>query len=147
MATMAQGVETLNATAVRDAANRARQISAMLSDDAQKRVTDAIDIAREAARKMVKAAKAGEQAAREIDRAAIDRIRDARLSFLDVEETAAPAVEDLPEVARALDLEAMPVALQISEVQAPAFEVPEARIPGTFDSEMARRMDRADLEV
>jgi hypothetical protein len=120
---MAAGVESLDASKVRDAANRARQISAMLSDDAQQKVAAVIDLAREAARKMVKAAKAGEQAAKEIDRAAIEKISAARLSFLDVEESAPAA--DLPEIPRALDLDVAPVGLTIAETSAPvpAFEV------------------------
>lgn len=102
LATMTEGIRSLDVSAVRDAADRARDIGRMLSPDAQTRIQGAIEAARGAARKIVKA---GEQAAEEIDQRTIQRIAEARTAFLDLEpaaEIAAPAAE-----ARALDFEPM----------------------------------------
>lgn len=103
---MKDGVANLNATGVRDAAKRAQEIAAMLTDDNRLRVQEAVDAARVAARAITKAAKAGEVAAAEIDASAIATLNSARLAFLDVEEAkevAAPVV-----TGRALDLEVQP---------------------------------------
>lgn len=100
MAKMAEGLGNLDVKAVRDAANRARSLGSMLSDDAKDRVKGAIDIARKAARDIVTA---GETGAAEIDRAAIARISEARAAFLDLDE-AAP-VGEVMHTAAALDLE------------------------------------------
>jgi hypothetical protein len=99
LATMVDGIRNLDVTTVRDAADRARDIGRMLTPEAQARIGTAIDVARAAARKI---AKAGEQAAQEIDQRTIRRITEARVAFLDLDpvaEVAAPAEE-----ARALDL-------------------------------------------
>jgi len=101
MAEMAQGVATLDPTAIREAANKARQLGSMLSPDAEARVREAIDFARDSARKIVKA---GEEAAQEVDTLAIRRITELRTSFLDLEETEAPVAAPVPVAARALDL-------------------------------------------
>jgi ElaB/YqjD/DUF883 family membrane-anchored ribosome-binding protein len=105
---MEEGVRNFDPEAIREAANKARSIGQMLSPAAQKRVSEAIDAARAAARKIVKA---GETAAIEVDRQAIEKISTGRLTFLDLDETCAAApVEDA--AAPALDLEptaAMPL--------------------------------------
>jgi len=97
---MRNGVAQLDVDSIRDAANRARQLGSMLSPEAEARVRIAIDTAREAARKIVKA---GEQAAQEIDTSAIRKISEMRTTFLDLEEretrTQAPAA-----TGRAVDL-------------------------------------------
>lgn len=96
---MEDGVRNLDAKAVRDAASRARSLGAMLSPNAQARVRTAIDAARAAATKIVKA---GEQSAQEIDLQAVRTITEARTAFLDLDpevELKAPTFE-----ARALDL-------------------------------------------
>jgi hypothetical protein len=103
LTTMTEGISDLDVTAVRDAADRARDIGRMLSPDAQARIGTAIEAARSAARQIVKA---GEQAAEEIDQRTIRRITEARTAFLDLDpavEVAAPAAE-----ARALDFEPGP---------------------------------------
>jgi hypothetical protein len=96
---MEDGLKRLDVDAVRDAANRARNIGAMLSPDAAARINSAIQVARDAARRMVRA---GEQAASELDRATIARIEEARTAFLDLDdagEITAPEAEG-----RAIDL-------------------------------------------
>src|SRR5215831_16187739 len=92
LANMADGIRNLDVKAVRDTANRARDIGRMLTPDAQARIQTAIDAARSTARQIVKA---GEQAAQEIDQRTIRRITEARTAFLDLEpvaEVAVPAV-------------------------------------------------------
>ena len=97
---MRDGLEKLDVKAVRDAASRAKNVSQMLSYDAQSRVASAIELARKSARDIVAA---GEAASVEIDRATIQRLTEARTSFLDFDEQraiAAPVV-----TARSVDLE------------------------------------------
>lgn len=81
LADMESGLAKLDVKAVRDAANKAKSIGAMLNPDAAARIQVAIDAARSAARQMVKA---GEGAAQEIDRRAIRACTEARTMFLDL---------------------------------------------------------------
>jgi hypothetical protein len=100
MDTMANGLATLDVTKVRDAANKARSVAKMLEPNAGERVAKAIAVARGAAREIVKAGEAG---AVEIDQVAIQRIVEARTSFLDLDEV---GEVQAPEAAgRVLDLE------------------------------------------
>jgi hypothetical protein len=100
MEAMDQGLRKLDVAAVRDAANRARELSAMLTPEAAGRAQAAIDAARSAARRIVKA---GEEAAIEIDAATLRVIREGRAAFLDLEE-AAP-IADSVVTGRAVDLD------------------------------------------
>jgi hypothetical protein len=96
---MQQGIKNLDVKAIREAADTARGLGSMLTPEAATRVRSAIEAARGAARKIVKA---GEQAAQEIDRRSIRAITEARTAFLDLDdaaEIAAPSVRG-----RALDL-------------------------------------------
>lgn len=101
MRDMEQGIAKLDVEAVRAAANKARGVASMLSPAMQTRVKDAIDSARKVAREIVKA---GEQAAVEIDKNALEKIKDARTAFLDIDmadaEIAVPQHD-----ARAVDFE------------------------------------------
>lgn len=102
MDAMASGLKSLDVGAVRDAANRARSLSAMLSPEAAKRAKVAIDTARSAARQIVKA---GETAAIEIDETVLRNIRTARAAFLDIPDEIVSDI-DTPNVSgRAIDLE------------------------------------------
>lgn len=98
--TMASGVNNLDVKVIRDAAAKAKSLGSMLSPDAEARIQIAIDTARTAARKMVKA---GEQAAQEIDRAAVRKIAEQRTAFLDLDE--GKAIAKPTSEARALDLD------------------------------------------
>ncbi|MGH7177999.1 MAG: hypothetical protein ACREJC_11510 [Tepidisphaeraceae bacterium] len=114
---MARGLSNLDPATIREAANKARALGSMLSPAAESRVKEAIEAARSAARKIVKA---GETAAVEVDTLAIRRIATQRTAFLDLDEAAeieAPAAQG-----RALDFEA-PVEIKASPVQQPAFEL------------------------
>lgn len=89
---MENGLKNLDSKVVREAANKAKDLGQMLSPEAAKRIEDAIDAARFAARKIVKA---GEQGAVEIDSFAIRTITESRMAFLDLDEAkevAAPSV-------------------------------------------------------
>jgi hypothetical protein len=100
MQTMQEGIEGLDVKVVRDAASKLKEVGAMLPPVAEATVRIAIDTARETARRIVKA---GEQAAQEVDRAAIRKIAEQRTAFLDLDgeqgEVAVPQGD-----ARALDL-------------------------------------------
>jgi hypothetical protein len=99
--TMERGVANLDVKAIRDAAQRAKSLGSMLTPETEARVRLAVDAARSAARKIVKA---GEAAAQEVDRVAIRKIMEARTAFLDLGE--ARDVEAPTTQARAIDLEA-----------------------------------------
>ncbi len=118
MATMESGLRNLDVKTVREAANKARAVGAMLAPDAESRVKEAVALAREAAIKIRKAGeqaavalareaaikirKAGEQAAVAIDTETVARIATARVSFLDLGE--AQEVESPVTAGRSLDL-------------------------------------------
>jgi hypothetical protein len=91
---MAQGMAGLDVDRVREAADKARAVSGMLTPDAQDRIAVAIQTARSVARQIVKA---GENAAIEIDVAAIRKVQQARTAFIDIDtpavDTATPALE------------------------------------------------------
>jgi hypothetical protein len=117
---MADGIGRLDVKAVRDAASRAKSVGEMLTAEMQARVQIAVDAAREAAKKIVKA---GDQAAIEIDKSAMRKIRDMRTAFLDLDaagEIQAPAAQG-----RGLDLAPAEEVAQTA-AQAPAFDLGEA---------------------
>lgn len=97
---MNAGIDKLDPSAIRQAAARARQMSAMLADDQGAKVNAAIEAARTAAREIVKRVeKGGEMAAvvlSELDRGAI---QSARMALLDFDTApAAPDSAPLPAV-------------------------------------------------
>lgn len=100
LADMESGIKNLDASAVREAASKARNLSTMLVPASAERMQAAIDAARSAARKITKA---GEQAIAEIDATVLTTIAGARTAFLDLDGTdsaiAAPEAET-----RVLDL-------------------------------------------
>ena len=100
---MTEGLKKLDVKAVREAANRARGVATMLSDEAANKVSDAIAKARAAARKLVKA---GDLAAVELDHAVLQSLAEARTAFLDVD-ASKPAEIAAPEIAaeRALEFD------------------------------------------
>lgn len=99
METMTAGVKNLDVKVIRDAANRAKNLGSMLQPEAETRIRMAIEAAREAAKKIVKA---GDEAAVEVDLQAVRVIEESRTMFLDLseaEEVEAPTAE-----ARTVDL-------------------------------------------
>lgn len=99
LASMEEGLQNLDVKVVREAASRANNIGSMLTPAARERIKVAVDTARAAARKIVKA---GEAAALDIDEASIRKITEARGAFLDLD----PGTElgEATVEARALDL-------------------------------------------
>lgn len=98
--TMESGLVRLDTDTVRTAATKAKALGAMLSEEAGERLQEAIAVARQACRAIVRA---GEQGAAEVDRAVLDRMARARTEFLDLGdevEVAAPAT-----VGRGIDME------------------------------------------
>lgn len=81
LATMEEGLKNLDPKSVREAANKAKQLGSMLSNDAEAKVRIAIDAARSSAKEIVKA---GEQASLAIDNRAIKKIAEQRTAFLDL---------------------------------------------------------------
>lgn len=85
---MERGIAAANPEAIREAARKAKNLGAMLTDDAAAKVTGAIEQAREAARAIVKRIqKDGESAAAVVAECKLDEIRTARFAFLDLDET------------------------------------------------------------
>lgn len=80
---MERGIQKVDVQAIRDAADKAKSLGAMLAPDAASRVQEAIDVARAEAKRLVKA---GETAATEIDQAALRKINESRIAFLDFDE-------------------------------------------------------------
>lgn len=118
LADMESGLKKLNVKAVREAANKAKSIGRMLSPEAAARIQTAVDIAREQARKIVKA---GEAAEKEIDKAVLKKIRQQRTAFLDLDgakDVAAPSA-----VGRAVDLAPEPEPIAAKAPSAPAIEL------------------------
>lgn len=115
---MARGVQAMDVEAIRDAASRAKQLGAMVTEDNSVRLQKAIDAARSAARQIVKA---GETAAAEIDQRAIRAIMESRTAFLDFSE--AQEIQDPTVTGRALDMEPTPVETAPALVAAPQFEL------------------------
>jgi hypothetical protein len=85
MDAMASGLAAMDVKVVREAAIKAKSVSAMLDANASERVQKAISVARAAACAVVKAGEAGVV---EIDEVAIQRLVEARTSFLDVDDAA-----------------------------------------------------------
>lgn len=118
---MESGLKRLDVEAIREAANKAKALSSMLSAEANERVEFAIKTARIMARRIVKA---GETAAVEIDETVLRTIRYARVAFLDLDdakETQEPAI-----AGRAVDFEmddAPPVQTAVPAVARPTFEL------------------------
>lgn len=98
---MSIGVKELDTKRVRDAANRARAVGSMLTPEAAEKVKVAIEAARGAARKIVKA---GEEAAKQIDKEAIRQISAARTAFLDLDAGELLPVDPPKAGGRAVDL-------------------------------------------
>jgi hypothetical protein len=96
LSAMEEGLQRLDVEKVREAANRAKQLTQMLSPEASANAQQAIRVARSAARRIVKA---GEAAAIEIDAATLNAIRQSRAAFIDLSdepvEIEAPVVEGL----------------------------------------------------
>ena len=83
MEQMERGISKVDVKMIRDAADRAKELSQMLSPDAQSRVQNVVEMVRAEAIKIVKA---GEEAAAAVDQAMLTQLNSARLAFLDIDE-------------------------------------------------------------
>ena len=100
---MRAGIATANPEAIRDAADKARNLGGMLSADVAGQVSAAIVEARTAAREIVRRVqKNGEQVATVIEQCSLARIESARFAFLDLDE--AKPVDSEDPAARILDI-------------------------------------------
>lgn len=81
MESMQDGVKNLDVAKVRAAANKAKGLGQMLSADASEKIKAAIEVARQAARKI---AKTGEGVSQEIDLETVRKIEQSRVAFLDL---------------------------------------------------------------
>lgn len=79
---MNAGLGNMDVKRIREAASRAKELGQMLSPDAEAKITIAVETARKVATTI---AKAGEQAAGEVDRGAIRKIMEMRAAFLDLD--------------------------------------------------------------
>lgn len=100
MEAMEAGLRNLDVQVVRDAANKAKDLAAMLTPEAVGKAQAAIDAARAAARRIVKA---GEAAAIELDAATMRAIQAGRAAFVDLDEVAPMQTPEV--VGRAVDLD------------------------------------------
>lgn len=96
---MEEGLQRLDVKAVREAYGKAKKLGQMLSPNAAARVQLAIDAARDVTKRMVAA---GEEAALELDNATLQRIRESRTAFLDMDDGTEVSAPDA--VGRGLDL-------------------------------------------
>lgn len=139
MTAIDSGIQAADPKAIRDAANKARSLGAMLSGEAAEKAQAAIKQAREAAREIVKRiVKSGENAATVINEIKTDAIGKARFAFLDFEEGSHEAAPVAP---RALDLD-------YGEPDAPGLPFPELEIdPGDVSLDDIPQASVPQLEV
>lgn len=100
---MERGIKGADVETIRKAANAAKSLGAMLTDDASAKLTDAISQARAAAREIVKRVeKSGEEMAKVVSEVKLDALSTARFAFLDLD--GSKPVESAPVAAASLDL-------------------------------------------
>jgi hypothetical protein len=128
---MQKGVANLDPAAIREAANKARDIALMLSPATQERVGAAIELARKEARRLVKA---GEVAGVAVDQSVVAALAHSRTAFLEIDtvqgDVAAPVQQ-----AASLELSAPDSAFtpeQLAEMDATAADFAASR-----DAQMA----------
>lgn len=103
ISTMEQSLKALDAEGVREAAGRAKKLSAMLNNASQVQATIAIDAARALATKIVAA---GDTGSVTIDTATLTALAESRTAFLDLSAAnEAPAQIEVVTSSRALDYE------------------------------------------
>jgi vacuolar-type H+-ATPase subunit H len=96
---MKAGIETFDAESIREAADRARELSAMLDDSQKTKIDGAIAQARKAAREITKRiTKNGEDKATVLLDIQRGQIESARIAFLDMSEALAAPAEALPAI-------------------------------------------------
>lgn len=109
LAGIKDGLGNFDVKKIRDNANKAKELAAMLSDGARASVQRSIDAARKAAREIAAAQKSGETAGLTVDQQTIRLITEERTAFLDLE---GDDVTEAPEVVTAAGLDFEPVTVQ-----------------------------------
>ena len=132
---MESGIRKLDAKEIRDAANKTRSLSAMLTPVAARSATAAIESARAFARQIVKA---GESAAIEVDQAAIRQIQESRTAFLDLDTDDRAVEAPIQQVARAVDF--VP---EVAEQPAPMPQAPARQVTWFDDDDDANQTEAA----
>lgn len=130
---MDAGVKEFDAEKIREAADEARRLSSMLTDDKKAKVNAAVEQARKAARTIVKRIdKDGEDKATVLLDIQRGQIESARIAFIDMEETLAAEVMPVVNAQRFADLD-----LDTS-AESPAQErkAPERKLDLAGDSEL-----------
>ncbi len=123
---MERGVRTADPEAIRDAANKARAVSGMLSADAQTAVSKAIAEVRTIARDIVRRVeKSGETAASIVNGLKLEALDAARFAVLDMPAGDADAEPSESTQAAAPALDLMP----LDDTPAPASSAPAAVVP------------------
>lgn len=100
LAAMEDGIVRFDVKAIREAAGRAKKLGAMLTPEAQAKINETLTAVRSVATKINAA---GEEAAQEVDDTVLAKLREARTSFLDLDD-AAEIVEPAAE-GRGVDLD------------------------------------------
>jgi hypothetical protein len=127
MESIQAGIAAADPERIREAANKARAIGGMLSEDTGKQVSEAIAQARKVARELVKRVQgAGEQAAVVVAQCNVQAIERARFAFLDLEGQA-PA-QAMPMPARGLDLAPPPAFAPPRRAAAPQAELEQLQL-------------------
>jgi hypothetical protein len=116
---MQEGIETVDAKGIREAANRAQALGKMLTPEAATKVQGVVETARAVAKRIVKA---GEQAGVMVDREAIKSLEEARTLFVGDDE----AMDDKVQVAAEEDARA--IDLEVTDIPVPVLVAPESVI-------------------
>ena len=126
---MERGVRNTDVKTIRDAADAARAMATMLSPEASARAVAAVEAARSAARAIVRA---GESAAVEVDKVALETIRTSRMAFLDTDSPIEPVQAPVTQ-GRAIDL----------DMDAATVSTPRTPAPALFDMDIPERFAEA----
>jgi len=133
LAAMEKGVKAADPKAIREAADRARAVSGMLSDDAKAKVGKAIAEVRSIARDIVRRVeKDSESAASVVENCKLEALAAARFAVLDMEDEPSEAAQiALPMLA--IDLESADE-VKVADVVLPAIDFDPAATGVTFES-------------
>ena len=103
---MESAIRAADPEAIRENANKAKALSGMLSDDAQRKVTAAVAEVRQIARDIVKTAgQSASVAAQVVANIKLEALQSARFAVLDLVGDDEPEAESLPVAGRAVDFE------------------------------------------
>ena len=123
LAAMDASIRAADPEAIREAANKARALAGMLTDDTQRKVTAAIAEVRAVAREIVKrTGEAGERAADVVRGLKLTALASARFAVLDLDDQAGE-LEPIPLAGRAVDFEPEPAAEYAAAPASPTLDL------------------------